>query len=77
MPRMDGVEATRMIRGLEGAASRAPIIGLTANALAHQRTSYLAAGMNGVASKPISPTALLGEIARVLEDADAAMSPAA
>ncbi len=72
MPRMDGVEATRCIRQLDSPWSRLPIIGLTANALSHQRTDYLAAGMNGVASKPISPPALLAEIARVLSEPAAA-----
>ena len=66
MPRMDGVEATRRIRGLAGARASTPIIGLTANAMAHQRASYLEAGMDGVASKPISPADLIAEIARVL-----------
>ncbi len=49
MPRMDGVEATRRIRALEGPAGAVPIIGLTANALAHQHAAYIAAGMNGMA----------------------------
>jgi PAS domain S-box-containing protein len=66
MPHVDGVEATRRIRALAGEAAGTPIIGLTANVLAHQRSTYLAAGMDGVASKPISPPALLDEIARVL-----------
>ena len=69
MPHMDGVEATRAIRGLPGPAARVPIIGLTANVMVHQRTEYLAAGMNGVVAKPISPTALLAEIGRVIADA--------
>ena len=73
MPRMDGVEATRCIRLLPGEVGRVPIIGLTANALAHQRPTYIAAGMDGVAAKPISPTALLAEIGRVLDEADAAV----
>ena len=72
MPRMDGVEATRCIRALHSPVSGVPIIGLTANALAHQRPTYIAAGMNGVAAKPISPPALLAEIARVLNEPDAA-----
>jgi len=77
MPRMDGMEATRRIRGLEGPAASTPIIGLTANALAHQRADYLASGMDGVASKPISPPALLAEIATVLERCEAAETPGA
>ena len=66
MPRMDGVEATRAIRGLLGEAAQVPIIGLTANAMVHQRAEYLAAGMNGVVAKPISPSELLSEIARLM-----------
>ena len=66
MPHMDGVEATRQIRQLSGAAGSRPIIGLTANAMAHQRATYLEAGMDGVASKPISPSDLVAEIVRVL-----------
>ncbi len=70
MPRMDGVEATRRIRGLEGPASRVTIIGLTANVLDHQRHEYLSAGMDGVAGKPISPSALIAEIARISDSRD-------
>ncbi|HEX7760514.1 MAG TPA: ATP-binding protein [Caulobacteraceae bacterium] len=66
MPRMDGVETTRAIRGLSGPAGQTPIIGLTANAMVHQRTEYLAAGMNGVVAKPISPANLLAEISRLI-----------
>ena len=35
--------------------------------MAHQRAQYHAAGMNGVVAKPISPAALLVEIAQALE----------
>ena len=66
MPHMDGVEATRRIRGLDDSTASTPIIGLTANAMAHQRAAYLEAGMDGVASKPISPTEMVAEIVRVL-----------
>ncbi len=68
MPVMDGLEATRCIRALGGRAGRTPIVGLTANAMAHQREAYLAAGMNGVTAKPISPGALFSEIGRVLAE---------
>ncbi|HYG27798.1 MAG TPA: response regulator, partial [Caulobacteraceae bacterium] len=66
MPVMDGVEATRMIRGLGGEAARVPIIAMTANALAHQQASYITGGMNGAVSKPLSPAALGAEIVAVL-----------
>ena len=65
MPVMDGLEATKAIRALDGAVSGIPIVGLTANAMAHQRRTYLEAGMNGVVAKPIAPAALVAEIARV------------
>jgi len=65
MPGMDGLEAARRIRALPGPEARAPIIALTANVMAHQRASYRAAGMDGVAAKPISPAALVAEILRL------------
>jgi PAS domain S-box-containing protein len=65
MPGIDGVEAARRIRALGGLAGEAPIVALTANVLAHQRQSYLDAGMDGVVGKPISPGALLAELARI------------
>jgi PAS domain S-box-containing protein len=65
MPGIDGLEAARRIRALGGAAADVPIVALTANVLAHQRRAYLDAGMDGVVGKPISPGALLREIARL------------
>ena len=65
MPGIDGPEATRRIRQLDSPVARTPIIALTANVLAHQRQAYLAAGMDGVVGKPISPASLLAEIARL------------
>jgi len=70
MPHMDGVEATRAIRGLASPVARVPIIALTANVMVHQRLEYLAAGMNGVVGKPISPSVLLAEIARVVAEGE-------
>jgi PAS domain S-box-containing protein len=77
MPVMDGLEATRRIRGLDSRAARTPILGLTANAMAHQRIDYMAAGMNGVVAKPISPAALVAEIARVMAEHASAPETAA
>jgi DNA-binding response OmpR family regulator len=64
MPEMDGIEATRLIRALPGAAGRVPIIALTANALSGDRETYLGAGMNDYVSKPINTSDLLAAIAR-------------
>ncbi|RYF93589.1 MAG: response regulator [Caulobacteraceae bacterium] len=69
MPGIDGLEAARRIRALPAPACQVPIIALTANAMSHQKAAYLAAGMDGVVSKPLIPAALLSEIARLSEDA--------
>jgi CheY-like chemotaxis protein len=65
MPGMDGLEAARRIRALPAPVGATPIVALTANVLSHQSQAYLAAGMNGVVGKPISPAALLQEVARL------------
>lgn len=66
MPKMDGLEATRRIRMLDGPVATTPIIGLTADAQTSQREACLKAGMNAVVSKPIVPSALFAEISRWL-----------
>ena len=66
MPVMDGVAAARAIRALDHPASRLPILALTANADPRDEADYLAAGMDGVAQKPIQPDALLNAIRLVM-----------
>jgi len=51
MPEMDGIEATRIIRGM---GIKIPIIALSANAVAGVREKFLAAGMNDFLTKPIN-----------------------
>jgi signal transduction histidine kinase/CheY-like chemotaxis protein len=69
MPEMGGVEATQMIRQLERThqATRTPIIAVTANALKGDREHYIASGMDGYVSKPISLESLKSEMARVMQ----------
>ncbi|MBW8813472.1 MAG: PAS domain-containing protein [Caulobacterales bacterium] len=76
MPGIDGVEAARRIRALGGAAAATPIVALTANVLAHQRQSYLEAGMDGVVGKPIAPAVLVAEIAQAAARREALMGEA-
>ncbi len=64
MPEVDGFEATRRIRELEGAAS-VPIIALTANAMRGDREKCLAAGMNDFLSKPVSSAKLKETLDRI------------
>jgi signal transduction histidine kinase/CheY-like chemotaxis protein len=75
MPEMDGIEATKLIRALSGAAGRVPIIALTANALSGDREIYLGAGMNDYVSKPINTPDLLAAIARQTGATMAAFTP--
>lgn len=67
MPVMDGVAATREIRAREAAEARprTPIIGLSADAMAHQVEELLAAGMDGHVAKPIDVARLYGALEAV------------
>jgi signal transduction histidine kinase/CheY-like chemotaxis protein len=64
MPLMDGMEATRRIRALPGAAADAPIVAMTANAMAKGVRDCLGAGMNDHVSKPIDAAAFLRTVRR-------------
>ncbi len=66
MPGTDGVTATKEIRKLVTPAGRVPIIALTANAMAGDRDTYLAAGMNAYVSKPIDKKLLFNAIEQIL-----------
>lgn len=58
MPVMDGVEATKRIRALDGPASKVSIVAMTANAVSGVVDMFLAAGFNGYISKPMDATLL-------------------
>jgi CheY-like chemotaxis protein len=64
MPVMDGVEATRRIRGMDGPKAAIPILGLTANVVAREREQYLSAGMNACLMKPFDWDQIAAAIAQ-------------
>ena len=78
MPRMDGLEAARLIRvhEREQGLKATPIIALTASVLEQDRRAAQTAGMNGFASKPLEMHKLTAEIARLLDIAVAMPPPA-
>lgn len=53
MPNMDGLEATRTIRALEGTTLRTPIVAVTANAMPEDRQRCLDSGMDDYLTKPV------------------------
>jgi signal transduction histidine kinase/ActR/RegA family two-component response regulator len=63
MPVMGGIEVTRILRK-EG--YQFPILAVSANALSHSRSMYLAEGMDGSVSKPFGSRDLLKALAHVL-----------
>ncbi|MBB4658485.1 response regulator [Parvularcula dongshanensis] len=66
MPEMDGIEATRAIRGHEAEAKlpRTPIIAATAHVMNEDKDRCRAAGMDDYISKPIKRDAIIAVIAK-------------
>ena len=64
MPVMDGLEATRRIRGLAGSEQNIPILALSGNGSPDEHRSCIAAGMNECLSKPYDWPQIEAAIAR-------------
>jgi PAS domain S-box-containing protein len=62
MPVVDGVAATKLIRGMGSPIGDIPIIALTGSVLPKQIRSFLDAGMNDHVSKPIERAALFNTV---------------
>jgi len=79
MPKIDGIEATKIYRMASLGADEVPIVALTADAMEETRISCLEAGMKACLVKPVEPARLLeiiGEIARAARTGEA-LAPAA
>jgi len=72
MPRLDGLHATRQIRELPNCAG-IPIIAMTANAFAEDRSRCFEAGMNDFLIKPFEPKLLYSTLLKWLDLGDSAI----
>jgi len=65
MPEMDGLEATRLIRAMQG-KENLPILAMTANVFEDDRRACQEAGMNDFVAKPIELEAMFETLAKWL-----------
>ena len=63
MPVMDGLTATRELRRM---GITTPVLGLTANAMSHDRKACLDAGMNDHIAKPFRPADIISGLIKAL-----------
>ncbi|MBK6905780.1 MAG: response regulator [Rhodocyclaceae bacterium] len=68
MPRMNGIEALRIIRAGERGVRDAqiPVVALTANIGPEERERFFRAGVNGFLGKPIDEHLLHAEVGRMI-----------
>lgn len=62
MPRMNGIEATRLWRAMENSDNRLPIVGVTADATKETLEKCMAAGMNERVTKPVEAKSLIAKV---------------
>ncbi len=75
MPGMDGLTATRLIRGEPGQSGCTPIIGLTASAEPGNEVACRRAGMDGFVSKPVTAERLAAAIEAVMMPVSPLLDP--
>ncbi len=74
MPEMDGCQATRLIRALDGARGAVPIVALTAQVFSEHLEECHAAGMDVHLAKPFTQEALLASLAGAMNRAQQRMA---
>ncbi len=67
MPVMDGIEATKTIRQLNGTVANIPIIAMTAHSLHGKMQHCYNTGMNGYVAKPFKARDLFNSISEVIK----------
>jgi signal transduction histidine kinase/BarA-like signal transduction histidine kinase len=77
MPRMDGIEALRLIRAGEAGRPDVPVLALTADAMSGDCEHLMAEGFDGVHPKPIQPAALIFSVAEWCAEAESRTASAA
>ena len=70
MPGVDGFGVIRELR-LDAEFATTPVLALTASAMQGDRERAMAAGFSGYISKPIGPSQLRAEVARLLQQSSA------
>jgi two-component system, sensor histidine kinase RpfC len=76
MPRLNGIDACRMWRQIEGGRSHIPIVGVTADATLETEERCLGAGMDLRLTKPVNARLLLQTIEKCCENGKAYGMPA-
>jgi CheY-like chemotaxis protein len=64
LPGIDGFEATRRIRALDGPAGKSRIIGISGRASEADAAAGRASGMDDYLAKPLSPSVLAAALAK-------------
>lgn len=67
LPRRDGYEVTRLLKGNDMTAS-IPVVALTAHAMEGDREKAREAGCDGYLAKPIEPRQVVHEVQRIIGD---------
>ncbi|WP_372796523.1 response regulator [Pontiella sp.] len=68
MPVMDGFEATRQIRAMDGDIAKIPVVAITANAMKEDELKCLDSGMNDYIAKPVSRPVLIKKLNKYLKE---------